>query len=126
MDTNRDQREAERYQIDADILFCANTEVTHAEVVNVSRKGVRFETAEPLSILMRITTREAQETHGARLVWAQRDEDGRMSYGFEFISDAEYETARIRPDEGESDVEALRAEVRHLRTELARLRGGRA
>lgn len=79
-----DHRHAERLPIKAKVEFIVDADVVNATTVNVSETGVRFDTHSPINILLRMTIDEKLHEHHAKLVWAKKNEDGSMTYGFEY------------------------------------------
>lgn len=115
-------RRAERVPIQADITFTAKA-FMRASAIDISATGIRFETKEPLTIFMRITSGKMRDAYAARLVWAKRTEEGGMSYGFQFVTDEEL--ASYVPDTTLEDLQAenakLKEEIAHLQAKLASL-----
>lgn len=66
------------FEVDADELIVND--------VDISRSGIGFQTNRPLSIQVKIHYENGKVVEKpAHLVWTNRNEDGTMKYGFEFV-----------------------------------------
>ncbi|MBP7232745.1 MAG: PilZ domain-containing protein [Syntrophaceae bacterium] len=83
----KDIRTAARQKIKTTVDFIIDGDVEKATSFDVSKTGIRFETSEPIKVRMRLTFSGELKEFYSRLVWAKRNPDGTMSYGFEFIPD---------------------------------------
>lgn len=79
-----DHRHAERFPVKAKVEFIVDADIINATTVNVSETGLRFDTTSPINIILRMEIDNKLQEHNARLVWARRNEDGTMTYGFEY------------------------------------------
>ena len=82
-----DIRTAARQKIKTTVDFFIDGDIEKATSVDVSQSGIRFETPEPIKVRMRLTVSGELKEFYSRLVWAKKNPDGTMSYGFEFIPD---------------------------------------
>ncbi len=90
-----DTRRYPRLPIKASIKFKPLVELTEAISLDMSKSGIRFRTEKPLRIALQIAVGKDKDIYTAKLVWARRDEDGRMHYGFEY----DQKKKRKPPDE---------------------------
>ncbi len=68
------------------IAFVANFNLVHAQGVDVSDKGICFETDQDLQFEMEFEVDGASHQHTAHLVWMRKTETGRSRWGFELAS----------------------------------------
>jgi len=83
---DNDQRIAPRLPIKTKVEFIVDADIIDAESVNISMSGIRFDTQEPIPILMRLEKDGVLHEHRAHLVWAQNKAGAGMTYGFQFVS----------------------------------------
>ncbi len=86
-DDKKTTRSSERHGIKTTVEFYVDGDIETATSVDVSNGGMSFETAEPVKIRMRLKVGDEYQEHYSRLVWARKNPNGSMSYGFEFITD---------------------------------------
>lgn len=87
MSENKAERSPRR-ELNGKVEFIIDEDVIFAKSINASETGIRFDTAKPIHILMRVTTEKDEVLeHKAELVWAKRNESGNMAYGLQFIED---------------------------------------
>lgn len=87
-DKARYNRSSDRHEIKTKVEFYVDGDIETATSVDVSNGGMSFETAEPVKFRMRLKHAGGDyQEHYSRLVWARKNPDGSMSYGFEFITD---------------------------------------
>jgi len=82
-----ERRIAERRLLQTDVEFIIDGDIEKATSVDISETGIRFDTRKPMKVHMRMEMNQRRREFHARLVWAQRNADGTMAYGFEFIPD---------------------------------------
>jgi hypothetical protein len=82
---NKKER-APRKEFNHAVEFIVNQDIIKAESVNISQTGIRFETEEPVQVIMRIKKDSGeQEEHSAQLAWAQKTATGGTSFGLQFL-----------------------------------------
>lgn len=84
---DNDIRTAARQKIKTAVDFFIDGDIETGMSVDVSQSGIRFETPQPIKVRMRLTVSGELKEFYSRLVWARKNPDGTMSYGFEFIPD---------------------------------------
>jgi len=82
-----DRRKAERKTIQADVEFILYLDAYKATSVDISENGIRFDTEKPIIIEMQANVEGQKLKRNAQLVWAKKNPEGGISYGFEFIPD---------------------------------------
>jgi len=82
-----ESRAAERRPLQTDVEFIVDGDIETATSVNVSETGIRFDTCKPMKVRMRFDMEGRKQEFVALLVWAGRNADETMAYGFEFIPD---------------------------------------
>jgi len=80
-----DKRIAPRLPIKTKVEFIVDADIIDAESVNISSTGIRFDTHEPIPILMRLEKDGVLHENRAHLVWAQSKNNSGMTYGFQFV-----------------------------------------
>lgn len=83
-----DQRKSVRNNISTEVEFYVNADIIEAETIDISETGIRIETREPAKIFLRIKIEGRTQDYEAKMVWARKNLDGRMTYGFEYIPDS--------------------------------------
>lgn len=91
-DKTTETRIAERRSLQTDVEFFVDGDIERATSVDVSETGIRFDTHKPMAVRMRLEIDDQQKEFLARLVWARKNPDGTMAYGFEFIPDLDENT----------------------------------
>lgn len=77
-----------RKELNGKVEFIIDEDVIFAKSINASDTGIRFDTAKPIHILMRVTTEEDEvREHKAELVWARKNDSGSTAYGLQFIEE---------------------------------------
>lgn len=77
-----------RRELNGKVEFIIDEDIIFAKSINASETGIRFDTSEPIRILMRVTTdKDEVLEHKAELVWARKGETGGMAYGLQFIEE---------------------------------------
>lgn len=83
----KESRAAERRPLKAAVEFIVDGDIEMATSVDVSETGIRFDTSKPMKVRMRFDMGHRKKEFVALLVWARRNADETMAYGFEFIPD---------------------------------------
>ncbi len=79
-----------RRELNGKVEFIIDEDIVYAKSINASETGIRFDTAVPIKVLMRVTTEKDKILeHKAELVWARKadDSDTGMAYGLQFIQE---------------------------------------
>ena len=87
--TDTEQRTEERQKINSQVNFFIDADITKAKAADISDSGVRFETAQPISMHIRMEANGMVLEHVAELVWCKREKNGGMVYGLEFNKDCQ-------------------------------------
>ena len=83
-----DNRIADRKDVKEAIEIVADATKVVALSYDISATGLRLTTREPLKIWLRMQSlSSASFVHEAKLVWAKREPDGSIIYGFEFVKE---------------------------------------
>jgi hypothetical protein len=82
-----DKRNSERKTFNSKIEFIVDADLLAATSVNISDSGIRFNAENPIKVTLRFFLEGENQIKSARLVWAHKEEDGRMSYGLEFVDE---------------------------------------
>ena len=83
----RERRVSARRDMESKIEFFVNADIIAAKSIDISETGLSFDTEEPLKIHLRMDIDGELCDREAQFVWAARNSNGGMSYGFEFIPD---------------------------------------
>ena len=83
----KNRRNAARRQVSADVEYYVTADIIKAKTVDVSEKGIRLDTGEPLEVEMRFTVNGKEEQQKARLCWVEKKTNGNFNFGFEFLPD---------------------------------------
>ena len=83
----RERRVSTRKEQESKIEFFVNADIIAAKSIDISETGLSFDTGEPLKIHLRIDIDGKLCDREAQFVWANRNSDGGITYGFEFIPD---------------------------------------
>ncbi len=86
-DKQPEHRIADRKTVKEPIEIMADGAKVVALSYDLSSTGLRLKTKEPLKIWLRMQSLRASFAHEARLVWAKREPDGSIIYGFEFVKE---------------------------------------
>lgn len=79
-----------RRELHGKVEFIIDEDIIFAKSINASETGIRFDTAAPIKVLMRVTTKEDKVLeHKAELVWAKKGDDESVAYGLQFIDQDE-------------------------------------
>lgn len=85
----KERRKVARKKVQAPMEFILYLDAFKADAVNFSDKGLCFETKAPLMIELLVNLDGKRVLRKAHLVWAKKNEDGVMTYGFEFVPEDE-------------------------------------
>lgn len=80
-----DERSANRKKIGAPVEFEIEAQSFTATSINISERGMRLSSSEPLPFHVNIKMPGGVERRRATLVWAKNDDDGSVHYGLRFI-----------------------------------------
>ena len=83
----RERRVSARRELESKIEFFVNADIIGAKSIDISETGLSFDTEKPLKIHLRMDIDGELCDREAQFVWATRNSNGGMSYGFEFIPD---------------------------------------
>jgi hypothetical protein len=83
----RERRVSARRELESKIEFFVNADIIAAKSIDISETGLSFDTEKPLKIHLRMDIDGELCDREAQFVWATRNSNGGMSYGFEFIPD---------------------------------------
>ncbi len=84
----KDQRQSIRHDHKTEVEFYVNADIIEAETIDVSETGIRIEMNEPIKIFLRMEIDGRMRDFEAKMVWARKNLDERMTYGFEYIPDS--------------------------------------
>jgi hypothetical protein len=84
---NRRKHEREPYSTEAELYL--ESSIFKAKLVDVSEAGVRFEMEKPINVHVRFKVGEKRISRNAQLVWCLKDDNGCMTYGFNYIPEPE-------------------------------------
>ena len=88
-DKDSDRRVAERKPVVTKVLFTVNDIIIEALSADVSETGIRFDTEKPFKILLEMKSNGKILNREAQIVWAKRNRNGGMAFGFEYVPFAE-------------------------------------
>ncbi len=91
-DSNKNCRKSYREICKEETQFYVNADIINAQALDQSRTGIRIETKDPITIHMKIGKNDDAEIRVAKLVWAEKQPDGSISYGLEFSSESAGDT----------------------------------
>ena len=83
----RERRVSTRRELESKIEFFVNADIIAAKSIDMSETGLSFDTEEPPKIHLRMDIDGELRDREAQFIWATRNSNGGISYGFEFISD---------------------------------------
>jgi len=91
-DAKKDCRKSIREICKEGARFYVNADIITAQALDQSGSGIRLETKDPITIHMKIGQNDDAEIRVAKLVWAEKQLDGSVSYGLEFSSESAGDT----------------------------------
>ena len=80
-----DQRHSPREAGPVGIQFISELEVIEAQGIDQSDDGVQIELPRAMRFNLQLESDEEDVRRSAELIWARRQEDGRMRLGFQFV-----------------------------------------
>ena len=83
----RERRASTRRELESKIEFFVNADIIDAKSIDISETGLSFDTGEPLKIHLGMDIDGELCDREAQFVWAARNSNGGIRYGFEFIPD---------------------------------------
>jgi len=83
------RRRSERKPFVTKVDFYVDADLVTAKSLDISKSGIRLTTKEPIKTHLRIANSDHYIDSHAQLVWARRNEDGSMEYGFEYVKELE-------------------------------------
>ena len=81
---NREKRTVERRLLETEVTFHTEDDIYMANSVDISDKGIRIVTVEPVDIRIQIRENDKLVQYEAQLVWTKVNEDGTMEYGLKY------------------------------------------
>jgi hypothetical protein len=81
------RRQEDRTAVQVQMDLCIGNETLQAISVNASDSGVQLNVKEPIKIWIRMEKEGEAFIKEGQIVWAKRNEDNSMNYGFEYIED---------------------------------------
>lgn len=81
---NQEKRAAERRLLETEVTFHTEDDIYMADSVDISDKGIRIVTDEPMNIRIQIKEDNRLVQYEAQLVWTKVNEDGTMEYGLKY------------------------------------------
>jgi hypothetical protein len=79
-----EKRAEERHLVETEIAFHAENDIYMASSVDISARGIRIVTENPIDIRFQITENDKLVQYDAQLVWARKKDDGSMEYGLKY------------------------------------------
>jgi PilZ domain len=79
-----EKRAAERQLLKAEVTFHTEDDIYMASSVDISEKGIRIVTDNPIDVRIQINEDDKLVQYDAQLVWARVKEDGTMEYGLKY------------------------------------------
>ena len=83
----RERRVSTRRKLENKVEFFVNADIINAKSTDISETGLSFDTEEPLKIHLRMDIDGELCDREAQFVWASRNSNDGMRYGFKFIPD---------------------------------------
>jgi len=83
---SEERRICERKSVEAPIEIIPEEDKLVAISQDLSSSGVQFTTKGALRIWIRMKSQDDFFAREAELVWAKKEEDGSMKYGFKFVN----------------------------------------
>lgn len=80
-------RAAKRSTVKTKIEFYVDSDIIEALSVDASETGIQLVTGTPIVIRFRAEIGGKRAEKSAELVWARKQEEGTLAYGFRFIPD---------------------------------------
>ena len=81
---NQERRAAERRLLETEVTFHTEDDIYMANSIDISDKGIRIVTDEPMDIRIQIKENDRLVQYEAQLVWTKVNEDGTMEYGLKY------------------------------------------
>ena len=81
---NQERRAAERRLLETEVTFHTEDDIYMANSIDISDKGIRIVTDEPMDIRIQIKENDRLVQYEAQLVWSKVNEDGTMEYGLKY------------------------------------------
>ncbi len=85
--TEENARECERFDIPARIEFYVDADIIMADSLDISQSGLSFVTDKAMEVDMRLNVDGNLEERRAKILWAQKTDDGKVRYGLEFVNE---------------------------------------
>ncbi len=101
MDSKVNRSPRKEFQRHVEFIF--DEDIIDAKSVNISDTGIRFDTEEPIVVLMRMHNDDGTtQDKKAELVWVRGNEEGGQSYGLRYLSkDKQIKSDELKlPDRG--------------------------
>lgn len=93
-----ERRRADRVPMNVPVEFIVDADLVQARSVDLSETGLRFETKQPIPILLRMAVDGAKQERRAHLVWARSTDGQGMAYGLQFVDGQDYQGLPPTPD----------------------------
>ena len=81
---NHEKRTVERRLLETEVTFHTEDDMYMANSIDISDKGIRIVTVEPVEIRIQIKEEDKLVQYEAQLVWTKVNEDGTMEYGLKY------------------------------------------
>ena len=81
---NHEKRTVERRLLETEVTFHTEDDIYMANSIDISDKGIRIVTVEPVEIRIQIKEEDKLVQYEAQLVWTKVNEDGTMEYGLKY------------------------------------------
>ena len=81
---NQEKRAVERRLLETEVTFHTEDDIYMANSIDISDKGIRIVTDEPVDIRIQIKENDRLVQYEAQLVWTKVNEDGTMEYGLKY------------------------------------------
>ena len=81
---NQEKRAVERRLLETEVTFHTEDDIYMANSIDISDKGIRIVTDEPMDIRIQIKENDRLVQYEAQLVWTKVNEDGTMEYGLKY------------------------------------------
>jgi hypothetical protein len=83
-EAEREKRRAKRMPLDTKVEFIVDADVIQAKSIDISETGIQIETDDPIKVCMRLDIDGEKKDMEGQLVWAMKNEEGGMTYGFKY------------------------------------------
>jgi hypothetical protein len=84
-DTEKNEKRVEeRHLVETEIAFHTENDIYLASSVDISGRGIRIVTKNPIDICFQIKENDTLVKYNAQLVWARVKDDGSMEYGLKY------------------------------------------